>query len=54
MFNANWFANVIKETRDRFHRNFIVGLRAHPLLYKEVNLGYGIETQREAKAKAII
>jgi len=31
----------------------VVGLRAHPLLYRKVNLGYGIETQREVKARAI-
>jgi hypothetical protein len=52
MFNVNWSTNAIKG--NKFHRNFVVRLRAHPLLYREVNLGYGIETQREAKARAII
>jgi hypothetical protein len=49
MFNANWFAIVIKKIGNRFHRNFTVGLRAHPLLYRGVNLGYGIQFQREAR-----
>jgi hypothetical protein len=41
MFNANWFAITVKETRNRFHRNFATKLKAHPLLYRGVNLGYG-------------
>jgi hypothetical protein len=31
-----------------------LGLRAHPLLYKGVNLGYGIQIQREARVRAIV
>jgi hypothetical protein len=38
MFNANWSANVIKEVGDKFHRNFVVGLRAHPLLIERLTL----------------
>jgi hypothetical protein len=54
MFNANWSATVIKKIGNRFHNNFTVGLKAHPLLYKGANLGYGIQIQREVTSKEII
>ncbi len=53
MFNANWFATIVKETKNRFHKNFAARLKAHPLLYRKVNLGYGTKVQWEAKARAI-
>jgi hypothetical protein len=37
----NWSTTTIKEVGDIFHKNFITKLKAHPLLYKRVNLGYG-------------
>ncbi len=54
IFNANQFAVVVKETKNRFHKNFATGKAHHPLLYKGVDLGYGIETQREAIAKGVV
>jgi hypothetical protein len=45
--NANWF--VIKKVEKKFDKKFVVRLRAHPLLYRGVNLGYGTKTQREQK-----
>ncbi len=44
-----WSIVVVKKTRDKFHHKFVVGLRAHPLLYMGVNLGILI-TQIKAKA----
>ncbi len=54
MFNANWSTTTIKEVGDRFHRNFATKLKAHPLLYRRVNLGYGTKTQWGARARAIV
>jgi hypothetical protein len=34
MFSANWSTTTIKKTRNRFHKNFAIGLKTHPLLYK--------------------
>jgi len=34
-----WFVVAIREASDRFHQNFAMGLKEHPLLYKGVNLG---------------
>jgi hypothetical protein len=44
---------LLKKTRDRFHRNFIARLRAHPKVYKRVDLNYGTKIQKEARARAI-
>ncbi len=38
-FMSAWFVVVIREASDRFHQNFAMGLKEHPLLYKGVNLG---------------
>jgi hypothetical protein len=53
MFNANWSATIVKEARNRFHKNFTTRLIAYPLLYRRVNLGYGRKTQWEARVRAI-
>jgi hypothetical protein len=53
-FNANWSISIIKEAGNKFHRNFTIGLKAHPLLYRRVNLGYWTKTQREAKARVVV
>jgi hypothetical protein len=45
---------LLKKTKNRFHRNFVTGKRAHhPLEYRRVNLGYGTETQREAITRGV-
>ncbi len=53
-FNANWFVVVVKKTGNRSHRNFTIKLGGHLLLYKGVNLGYGTQIQREARAKGVV
>ncbi len=54
IFNANQFVAAIKEAKNRFDKNFAIGKKAHHhLLYRGVNLGYGIETQREAIARGV-
>jgi hypothetical protein len=42
-----WSTNVVKSSRARFHQNFQVGLQVHPLGYKDVNLGYTIDTHKK-------
>jgi hypothetical protein len=55
IFNANWFAIVVKEAKNKFDKNFTTGKKAHhPLLYKGVNLGYGTKTQREVIARGVV
>ncbi len=43
---------AIKEKRHKFHHNFQVGYKAHPLRYMGVNLGILTPTQLEVKARA--
>jgi hypothetical protein len=31
-FMLAWSLTTVKELRDRFHQNFVMALRAHPLL----------------------
>jgi hypothetical protein len=49
-FMSTWFITTIRKSKDRFYQNFAMGLKVHPLLYKGVNLGISIRTQRETKA----
>jgi hypothetical protein len=48
MFGANWSTTVIKETRDRFHNFFAIGLKAKPLLYRTW-LTLGMEQKLKGK-----
>jgi len=38
-FMLAWSTTTTKNAQDKFHWNFVVGLRVHPLFYKGVNLG---------------
>jgi hypothetical protein len=29
-FNNVWFATIVREVGNKFHRNFVVGFKAHP------------------------
>jgi hypothetical protein len=42
-FNNAWFAAVVKVTGERFHNNFKVGFKAHPLGYKGFGLGVSFQ-----------
>jgi hypothetical protein len=46
---STWSIVVVRNTRDKFHRNFVTSLRAHPLLFKGVNLGISTTTQRKTR-----
>ncbi len=46
-----WFANTIKEVKNKFHNNFVIGLKIHPLLYKGINLGFTTSNQKKARAR---
>jgi hypothetical protein len=35
-----WFASTIKEVKNKFHNNFVIGLNTRPLFYKGINLGF--------------
>ncbi len=47
-FILAWSTNVVRSLGDRFHQNFQVGLRVHPLGYRDVNLGYMINIHKQA------
>jgi hypothetical protein len=49
-FMSTWSIATIRKSKDRFHQKIVASLKVHPLLYKGVNLGISIRTQREAKA----
>jgi hypothetical protein len=53
MFKSNLFIIVVKEVGNRFHRNFAIGLRTHPLLYRRANLFYQTKTQKEVKTRVV-
>ncbi len=40
---------IIKKAWDRFHWNFAMGLKAHPLWYRGVKLAISTTTHREAR-----
>jgi hypothetical protein len=42
---------VIRETWDRFHQNFQVNYKAHPLGYMGVNLGISTPTQSKVRVR---
>jgi hypothetical protein len=43
---------AIREAKDKFHQNFQVGYKAHPLGYMGANLGISTTTQSKARARA--
>ncbi len=43
---------AIKQAKDKFHKNFQDGYRAHPLGYMGVNLGISTLAQSEARVRA--
>lgn len=43
---------AIREAEDKFHQNFQVGYKAHPLGYMGVNLSISTTTQSKARARA--
>jgi hypothetical protein len=40
---------VVSWTRDWFHPQIQVGYNAHPLKYRSINLGFGIEAHQIAR-----
>jgi hypothetical protein len=53
-FMLTWCTTTIKNAGDKFHWNFVVGLKVHPLLYKDVNLGISTKTKKETKATTMV
>jgi hypothetical protein len=45
------FANTIKEVKNKFHNNFVIGLRTRPLFYKGINLGFTTYNKKKAREK---
>jgi hypothetical protein len=43
---------AIKEANNKFHLNFQVGSRAHPLGYVGINLGISTTAQSKARTRA--
>jgi hypothetical protein len=35
---STWYVITIRKLGDRFHQSFIVSLKVHPLLYKDMNV----------------
>jgi hypothetical protein len=48
-FNNAWFVATVKAIGERFHNNFRVGFRAHPLGYRGFGLGMTFQQQIIAK-----
>ncbi len=45
-FNNAWFVIAIRAINEKFHNNFRVGFRAHPLGYKGFGLGVTFQQQK--------
>lgn len=51
-FAVVWSWAKIKKTKDKFHNNFLAGFKAHPSVYKGINLEFITPTQKKRKARA--
>jgi hypothetical protein len=51
-FNRTWSIIAIRKTNNRFHQNFQVGFKAHPLRYKGINLDISIVVESEVRTNA--
>ncbi len=45
LFNNAWFVVVVRIASERFHNNFRVGFRVHPLGYTGFDLGMTFQQQ---------